>query len=283
VARKTLHAAEFVWNEGAATVAKPERMLEAAQFTADSAQALNKLLFTGTDEKTLFKGKCGVPKRAAWTKPLPLEEIKAIGQQIGATINDVILTAMTGALRRYLEKRTQEVDGFNIRAVVPVSIRPPQDFNKLGNRFGLVFLSLPIGVQDPLKRVLVLKRRMDMIKGTPEALVAFGILTAIGLTPQQIEHIIINIFAMKATAVMTNVPGPRQQLFFAGSAIRNLIFWVPTPGQLGLGVSILSYNGGVTLGVMTDEGLVPDPEKIIEGFYAEIELMRSWIVDTPEL
>ena len=79
------------------------------------------------------------------------------------------------------------------------------------------------------------------------------------------------IFGTKATAVFTNVPGPKQQLFFAGQAVEDFYFWVPQAGHLGLGVSILSYRGGVRTGVGTDAGLIPDPERIIDGFHAEFE------------
>jgi hypothetical protein len=146
----------------------------------------------------------------------------------------------------------------------------------MGNRFGLVFLSLPIGTRDPLKRLVTLKRRMNAIKDTPEAVVAFGILGAIGLSPTQVEDIIVSIFGMKGTAVITNVPGPRQPLYFAGQKIETLMFWVPTPANLAVGVSIISYAGQVILGVTTDEGLIPDPENILRSFYDELEYLKRW-------
>jgi hypothetical protein len=146
----------------------------------------------------------------------------------------------------------------------------------MGNRFGLVFLSLPIGTRDPLKRLVTLKRRMNAIKDTPEAVVAFGILGAIGLSPTQVEDIIVSIFGMKGTAVITNVPGPRQPLYFAGQKIETLMFWVPTPANLAMGVSIISYAGQVILGVTTDEGLIPDPENILRSFYDELEYLKRW-------
>ncbi len=165
----------------------------------------------------------------------------------------------------------------NIRVMVPVSVRPPGDFDRLGNRFGLVILSLPVGVRDPQRRLMVLKRRMDVIKSTPEALVAFGILNLMGLTPIQVEKIIMAIFAAKVTGVMTNVPGPRQPLYLAGRQLKGLMFWVPAPGNLALGLSILSYAGEVRIGVATDAGLIPDPEGIVAGFQAELDEMRGWL------
>jgi hypothetical protein len=97
----------------------------------------------------------------------------------------------------------------------------------------------------------------------------------IGRAPAEIENQAINIFGSKATAVMTNVPGPRQTLYLAGRAIRGMMFWVPQSGRLGLGVSIISYANNVYLGVATDVGLVPDPEIIIASFQEEFEQFRT--------
>lgn len=273
---KTWDSAFSMVRGGMQTLVNPARALDAARLGASGTRALGKLLLIGPDHRTAFKGSCGVPKVAAWSQPIPLDEVKAVGRLMNATVNDVLLAAVTGALRRYLEDRGEPVEGVDIRAVVPVSIRSKEDLDKLGNRFGLVFLSLPIGIKDILKRLQVLKRRMDKIKNTPEAVVAFGILNAIGMTPTQIEKIIVTIFGMKGTAVMTNVPGPQHQLYLAGKALRSLMFWVPQPGNLGMGVSILSYNREVILGVATDACMVPDPDTIITAFHDEFEEMANW-------
>jgi diacylglycerol O-acyltransferase / wax synthase len=273
---KTFTAAERLVSDGFQMLIQPARVLDAARLGGKGTRALGKLLLIGPDRRTALKGRCDVQKRAAWSQAIPLDEVKTIGRLMGGTVNDVLLSAVTGALRRYLESRDQFVEGLNIRAVVPVNLRPPDDLEKLGNRFGLVFLSLPVGVRDPLKRLFVLKRRMDEIKNSPEAVVAFGILNAMGMTPIQIERIIVGIFGMKGTAVMTNVPGPREAIYMVGGRVRDLMFWVPQPGNLGIGVSIISYGGGVVVGIATDMGLVPDPETIVDYFHQEIEHLKRW-------
>ena len=194
----------------------------------------------------------------------------------GTTINDVLMSTVAGGLRRYLQMREQPVEGLNFRVVVPVNLRPnavdtANQEIELGNRFGLFFLSLPIGLEDPFERLMETKRRMDQLKATPEAVVAFGILNAIGMAPTEIENIVVDIFGTKATAVLTNVPGPKHQRYFAGAAIRELMFWVPQSGRLGLGISLFSYNDQVWIGLATDAGLVPDPDNILTGFYEELE------------
>jgi diacylglycerol O-acyltransferase len=263
-------------HEGMETLIHPSRLADAAKLGIGGAKALGKLLLILPDRKTVFKGSCGVAKRATWSLPIPVDDVKAVRRSMGGTVNDILLAAVTGALRRYMERRGEPTDGVNLHAVVPVSLRPLKDtdLNTLGNRFGLVFLSLPVGVREPTTRIRVLKQRMDAIKGSPEAVVTFGILSAMGMTPVQIENIIVSIFGGKATSVMTNVPGPRETLYLAGRPIRGIMFWVPQPGRLGLGVSIISYAGQVALGVATDAGLVPDPETIIAGFHAEFEQMK---------
>jgi WS/DGAT/MGAT family acyltransferase len=263
-------------HEGMEALTHPQRWWDAAKMGTSASRALGKLLLLGPDRRTVLRGKCDIPKRAAWSKTLKLEDVKSIGRLMGGTINDILISAVTGALRRYLEERGEPVLGLNIRAIVPVNLRPPEDEELVGNRFGLVFLSLPVGVEDPLKRLVVLRRRMNAIKDSPEAVVAFGILAAMGMSPSQIENIIVTIFGMKGTAVMTNVPGPRRPLYMAGVQIDSLMFWVPTPGNLGLGVSIVSYAGEIILGVASDEGLVPDPESLLRHFHQELEQMKRW-------
>lgn len=91
------------------------------------------------------------------------------------------------------------------------------------------------------------------------------------MAPTEIEHLVLNLFGTRGTAVMTNVPGPREPISLAGKRVSGVMFWVPQSGRLGLGLSILSYAGNVSIGVATDAGLVPDPEKLVADFTLEFE------------
>src|SRR5260370_14189719 len=162
-----------------------------------------------------------------------------------------------------------------IGASVPVNLRPAAQAHKMGNAFGLVFHPLPIGIGDPARRLRAIKREMDELKVSPEALVSFGMLSLMGLAPVEVERLGLRFFGSKATAVLTNVPGPREPLYLAGQKLGQVMFWVPQSGHLGLGISILSYAGGVMLGVATDEGLVPDPEKVVAEFEKEFRSLRQ--------
>ncbi|MGE5223852.1 MAG: WS/DGAT/MGAT family O-acyltransferase [Omnitrophica WOR_2 bacterium] len=256
-------------HESMESLIKPRHAIDLAKLYTKGVEALGRLVLRLPDPQTLFKGPLGKEKNAAWSMPVPLKDVKYIGKVLGGTVNDILLTAVTGALKRYMEKRGASTQGINFRAVVPVNLRPLETGYQLGNQFGLVFLSLPIYIEDPRQRLQELKRRMDDIKNTPEALVAFGILNTIGMTPKEIENIVVYIFGTKGTGVMTNVPGPQKQLYMAGAPVNTVMAWVPQSGHLGLGVSIISYNHKVWLGIATDMGLVPDPESIVGYFESE--------------
>jgi WS/DGAT/MGAT family acyltransferase len=235
----------------------------------DYSYTLSKILLRATDPKTVFKGKLGVAKRAAWSRPIPLGEIKAIRKVLGGTVNDVLIASMTGGLRCYLEEKGEEVKGMDVTAIVPVNLRKAEEMAQLGNKFGLVFLSLPVGIENSRDRLVEVRKRMDHIKDSPEANVTLDVLNLLGVVPQSAQETFVGIIGARATAVLTNVPGPPIPLYLAGQPIEGLMFWVPQSGRLGMGISILSYAGNVYLGVATDAALVPDPEAIIEHFYEE--------------
>jgi len=234
------------------------------------------------DSRTRLKGKPGTAKRVAWCQPIPLEEVKAVGKALNCSINDVLLSCVAGAIGEYLKSLGDDVTGQEIRAMIPVNLRPLEQAYKLGNRFGLVPLVLPIGMENPIERVYEVRRRMNALKGSTQPLLAFGLLAVAGLLIKPAQEAMLSLFGKKTTAVMTNVPGPREKLKFLGSTLEQSMFWVPQSGDIGLGVSILSYGGGVQFGVITDTLLCPDPQKIIDEFEPEfaklslVTLMLPW-------
>jgi diacylglycerol O-acyltransferase / wax synthase len=242
---------------------------------AASIGALIRLIVRFPDPPTAFKGPLGIPKRVAWSEPVTVAEVKEIGAALEGTVNDVLLSAMTGGLRRYLEAKGKRADGLDFRAAMPVNLRSLDDMASLGNQFGLIFLSLPVGIADPVERLAELHRRSGALKRSAEPVVVYGILKLLGMVPAAVQRLVVGIFAAKTTAVMTNVPGPREELSLAGRPIREIFFWVPQSGRVGLGISIFSYAGHVRLGLASDTGLVPDPERIIQGFHQELAELRA--------
>ena len=223
------------------------------------------------DSRTRLKGRGSGRKRVAWNEPLPLDDVKAIGRGLGCSVNDVLLTCVAGAIGQYLRDHGDDPTGQEIRAMVPVNLRPLDQAWQLGNRFGLAPLVLPIGIRNPVERLYAVRRRMNELKGSYQPLLAFAVLSVAGLMVQPVQDAVLNLFARKATAVMTNVPGSPQPLEFCGSTIRQSIFWVPASGDIGLGVSILSYAGGVQFGLIADAALCPDPQAIIDRFEPEFD------------
>jgi diacylglycerol O-acyltransferase len=253
----------------------------------DFAAEAAKLVLMGRDAPTRFKGALGTRKRVAWADPLPLDEVKAVGKALGGSINDVLLSMAAGALREYLLDKGDAVDGIDIRAIVPVNLRPAGDGHDLGNHFGLVFLDVPIGMEHPLERLYEVRRRMQALKGSYQPVIALALLGAVGYGPRAVQEQVSALLGANASAVMTNVPGPQQPLYLAGKRINGLEFWVPQSGGIGMGLSILSYDGRIQFGVITDAGLVPDPGRIVERFGEEFDklmwltLMSPWGEDSP--
>ena len=234
------------------------------------------------DSPTLLKGKPEGKKVVAWSEPMPLDHVKTIGKALNCSINDVLLACVAGAIGEYLREQGDDPEGKEIRAMVPVNLRPLEKAWQLGNRFGLAPLVLPIGIDNPVERVYAVRSRMNEMKGSYQPLLAFTVLSVAGLLIKPMQDALLGLFAKKATAVMTNVPGPAKPLMFCGSTLRQNMFWVPASGDVGMGVSILSYGGGVQFGLITDRKLCPEPQQIIDRFAPEFEkllmltLMLPW-------
>lgn len=275
---ETRNAVSTVLHEGVASIADPGRLVEmgsaAAEFTAENASMIARALAKPNDPITPLKGKLGVAKRVAVSRPVTLAATKEICVALGCKVNDVLVAAMAGGLRRYLAERETEVEGLDLNAVVPINLRSPGRELDLGNVFGLVFLGMPVGLADPLERLRTIKERMDALKASGEAIFYYSLLNLFGLTPRSVEDVALAYFGSKATGVFTNVMGPRETIYLAGQEVEKMMFWVPQSGRLALGISIFSYNGKVTLGVMTDAGIIPDPERIVAGFDEEFQLLR---------
>ena len=263
-------------------LANPELVFDYARFAAAIAGELVVLATMPEDSPTRFKGKTGVAKRVAWSEPMPLGEIKAIGKVLDCSVNDILLSCVAGALRQYLLDQGDEVEGVEVRAFVPVNLRAPGEEHQLGNRFGLVALVLPVGIEHPFARLYEVRRRMLELKGSYQALAAFGILSVVGMCPQPVQQQVLSMLSDKGTAVMTNVPGSQRPLYLAGAKLSQQMVWVPQSGNVGMGVSILSYNDGVQFGLMTDKKFVPDPHAIVNRFAPEFEkLVLTLLLDSP--
>lgn len=246
------------------------------------ARELGQVLMLPDDPDTPLKAGLGVSKRCAWAPPLPLEEVKTIARALDCTVNDVLLAAAAGALRAYLLEQGFDPDGCGIRATVPVNLRPLEHAKKLGNHFGLVFLDLPIHESNPLRRLQHVAENMRHIKTSRQAIMTYGVLAALGMAPPAVQKMALELFSKKGTVVATNVPGPQMPLYMAGAEISELMFWVPQSGNIGIGISILSYNGRVHFGLISDAKCIARPQEVIDRFAPEFEklllatLLEDW-------
>ena len=260
--------------DGVTSLATLDGLRGAARLGVRTTQVVSDLLLSHNPDNPL-SGSPGPAKRIAWTGPLPLAGAKSLGRLAGATVNDVLLSAVAGALRTYqLDRGVAPTD---LLTMVPVNLRdlrlplPPE----LGNDFTLIYVRFPSATAAPLARLAETKRRMDWLKGSPETTLTHLLMDVIGRVGRGLDRPVIDFFANKALGVTTNVIGPRSRLRLAGVPVEGILGWVPGSGTHTVGVSIFTYAGTVRVGVVTDATLVPDPERLVAAFEAELDLLLS--------
>lgn len=230
-----------------------------------AAQSLQRVLALPPDSDNALRGPLSIAKVAAVSPALELEPLKLAARRLGCTVNDMLMASLAGGLRSCLQRMQAVPPDLVVRAVVPVDLRKPDD-QELGNRFGLVFLELPVGDPDAASRVRRVRQRMLELKGSSEALVTFELLAAVGTLPVPVEQSIIEWFGNKATAVVTSLKGPESPLWMGAAQLTGLMYWVPQSGHLGLGVSMISYAGHLRVGVASDAGLLDRPDLLVSDF-----------------
>ncbi|HET9452038.1 MAG TPA: WS/DGAT domain-containing protein [Aggregicoccus sp.] len=238
--------------------------------------SLLKLLLLPRDAALAHKAPLSGTKRVAWSEPLSLERIKHIAQREGATVNDVLVSAVSGALHTWLTRHVPQRVPHSLRALVPFDLRVLGRDPPLGNRFGLVYLTLPVGaLSSARERLREVKRRMGRIKRTPEAVVAYRIVELIGRLAPVLASLGIRLFARKASLVLTNVAGPRRPLSLGGAPLQDIFFWVPQAGSLGIGLSLFSYAGTVRVGIAADVVRMKEPEELVALVSHELEVLEQ--------
>jgi diacylglycerol O-acyltransferase / wax synthase len=254
------------------TLASPSRLAGSARHAAGEMVAIGRILALPA-ERGAFGRKLTGLKQVAWSTGVPLSAVKAAGVQHGATINDVLLSMVSGALREQLP-----ADLATVRALVPFNLRASLDAPVpavLGNEFGMLFVDLPVGIADPLQRLGQVKQTMDALKASPEGAAAFQILGVMGILPIRLQRTMVSLFASKGSLVLTNVPGPRSAVSVAGTPLRGVLAWVPQSGDVGLGMSLISYAGEVTFGVAADTGVLRDPQAVVDAFADEFAAVTA--------
>ncbi len=239
---------------------------------AATAAALVRMTTLEPDPPSAWQRPLSGTRRVAWSAGTPLLAVRRAARAHGGTVNDVLMAALAGAVRAELSRAGEAVDGLALRALVPVNLRPglpDAGAGELGNRFGLVYLDLPVSEPRRAARFDLIRDRMAALKRSPDALATFGALALLGKA-HPLTHPVAAFFTRKASLVVTNVPGPRQRLRLAGHSIEHAMFWVPHPATLGVGVSLLSYAGEVRFGVRADAAVLPAPAQLVASFEREL-------------
>ncbi|KZZ21861.1 hypothetical protein A3749_17155 [Oleiphilus sp. HI0078] len=238
------------------------------------------------DPKRVLKGKLGVRKTCAWSEPISFDKFYGISKVVGCKINDLLISCVAGAFREELLLAGEELDGKQVHVTLPVNIRPESKVDMagnpddLGNCFGTVFVALPVGIENPLERVYKIKHDMISLKQSLQPALSYGILYAAGMLPKNVQKTLLESFGNKTSAVLSNVPGSRETRYLAGAEIKEQMFWVPQTGDIGLGLSIISYAGQIQFGLVGDAKLFPNPERIVKHFVEQLEKHRTDIVSS---
>jgi WS/DGAT/MGAT family acyltransferase len=269
-AHAVLSETEALLHQAITLLFHPDQGRELAATASDAAATLVRLLTLASDSPSPFKGSLGVLKRVAWSNPIPVRRLRSIGRGTKATVNEVLLSVLSGALRRELERQGVTPCDLTFRVSVPVSMRRGDAVNRLGNQFSLNLLELPVDRGDPRERLAVLRERLKRLENSAETEVIHGLMNLFGLLPSEVANLALGLLNTKVTAVLSIVPGLPWPVHFAGQPVDRMMFWVPQSGRLGLGLSLLTYRGFATLGVACDAGLAPDPERLVEAFHDEI-------------
>ncbi len=246
---------------------------------SETAMTMARLLMLPPDRECFFNQPPTTLRRMTWTAPLPLDEIKKAGARFNTTVNDIIAALTTGGLRRYLDQNGMLQGKIPIRMAVPVNIRPKEAAidaqAELKNAFGFVLAPLPVFIQDPLRRLRRVSAILDQLKQSSDASVAWAAMNALGAVPPEFARKTAHLFAEKITGIISNVPGPDRELYFAGGKIKRILFWLPLVKGMGIGISAFSYNNIVSLGIVTDAQMAPDPDAIARHIEDEFNMLAK--------
>ncbi|MGH2796464.1 MAG: WS/DGAT/MGAT family O-acyltransferase [Thermoleophilaceae bacterium] len=244
----------------------------------ESARALGEWMGSGFAAPASSLNRPIGPHRRFETVTVPLDDLKRIKNAFGGTVNDVVLSVVSGGLRRLLRGRGELVDELELRAMVPVSVRADHQRGTLGNMVANVWAVLPVYEPDPLERLQVISESMRDLKSSGQA-VGAQLLTTLGeFAPPTIVAQASRLVARQRAfnLVVTNVPGPQIPLYTLGREMIEVFPVLPLSGNTTLGVALLSYNGSVGFGLLGDYETTEDLGELAEGIEKSVaELLAA--------
>jgi diacylglycerol O-acyltransferase / wax synthase len=218
----------------------------------------------------------GPHRRFTWVEG-DLRQFKAVKNALGGTVNDVVLASVAGALGRYLRMHGEATDETVLRAMIPVSVRADVERGALGNRVAAMWAPLPVGITDPIDRLLAISREMEGVKSSGQAVGAQVLTELTGFAPPTIMAQAARLQARQRlfNLVVTNVPGPQFPLYMLGRQLEAMYPMVPLAENQALGVAIMSYNGQLNFGLNADYDALPDLEALADELRAAIEELAA--------
>ena len=225
---------------------------------------------------TPLNDEIGPHRRFDWLET-PLDEIKLLRKSLGGSLNDIVLTIVTGAVRTFLQQRRVDPAQIDFRILAPVSVRTEQDRGALGNRVSAWIVDLPVGEDDPRAQLAAISKRTAELKASKQAVGAEVLTQAADWTPSTL----LSLGARNVTRllpfnmVVTNVPGPQVPMYSLGAKLLEIYPYVPLIDRLGLGVALMSYDGRLFWGFNADYDLVPDLGAFVKGIQAAFERLRG--------
>jgi WS/DGAT/MGAT family acyltransferase len=225
---------------------------------------------------SMFNLPIGPHRRFTWVHG-DLSQFKAVKNELGGTVNDVVLTVVAGTLGRYMRLHGEDTEGVELRAMIPVSIRADVERGALGNRVAAMWAPLPVGITDPVERLTRISAEMREIKASGQA-VGAEVLTALsGFAPPTIVSQAARLAARQRmfNLVVTNVPGPQLPLYLLGRQLEAIYPMVPLTNNTALGIAIMSYNGQLNFGLTADYDAVADAQTLADELRSSIEELAA--------
>lgn len=230
------------------------------------ANALTKMFgMSATADETPLNGKLGPHRRFEWVSCL-LDDLKAMRKGLGCSINDVVLTIVTGAVRDYLLAKGVDVEAVEFKVSTPVSVRKEEERGQMGNKVSSWVIPLPIDVADPRRQLELIHEITEELKETNQAIGIQMMNQIQEWTPSTLLSLGAQAMSGPINTIVTNVPGPQQPLYFHGARVRALYPVVPLMQGMGLGIALTSYAGTMGIGFNCDPDIVPDVDLFVDRF-----------------
>ena len=218
----------------------------------------------------------GPHRRFDWLD-MDLGEVRAVRRRLGGSLNDVVLTIVTGAMRRFLRHRRVETRGLDFRILAPVSVRSERERGTFGNRVSAWIVPLPVGLADPLAQLRRISEKTRELKQSRAAVAAEALTQVADFTPTTLLSLGARTFSrlLPFNLVVTNVPGPQVPLYLLGARMLEVFPQVPITDGTGLGIALMSYDGHLFWGFNADFDAVPDLERVVAHVSEAWQELRS--------